>query len=70
MSEGAEAFISECYVDGMAVGIGPRFKVSYEINGKEYVFTKDICDEIVASGLVKILQVTDKYASLVGKRTV
>lgn len=66
LSEAAEMFINRCYINDTPVVIQPMFSEKYEINGKTYKFTKEVCQEMKGSGRIKLLYENEVCVNLMG----
>ncbi len=66
MSSVAELFISKCFRDDQPISISPFFGESYLIKEKMCKFTESILEEMIQSGLVKVLSQGKKNVNLVG----
>lgn len=66
MSQAAEYFISKCFKDGKPCVIMPVFDNTYYEEDKKYKFTREIFNEVIASGKVKVNFLREKHVGLVG----
>lgn len=62
------AFISNCFKDGQAMCICPKFGETYQIRGQEgsFAFTEEVLNDMLESGQVKMMWRNDKEVNLMG----
>lgn len=61
-----EKFIKHCFKDGQVACIMPKYGETYLIDGLSYTFTKDIRNDMVESGRVKVISENDNMVVFVG----
>jgi hypothetical protein len=66
LSEAARAFIGKCYDNGNPRVIQPIIGFKYEVDGKSYIFTEELLEEIKNSGQVRVMNRFGKFVNIVG----
>lgn len=62
----AEAFLSRCFGNEVAMCIQPTFGQEYIIKDKPYIFTHFVLDQMIATGKVTVTNRNDKTVNIRG----